>query len=163
MVQAAIVLPLFMAVLLGSIRILLICYQGIRLQYEVSETTRMTFTLDKAARGGRGWEDFFASSLETRAKTNGLSGLGFQTSIDIGNGNNGSKKCDPKNIELSYVSSTGQTSTSWPAASAKPGETFSVTIKSQEPLLPSGLSRIASPTIELRAKAVAVIHRAQNE
>ncbi len=159
MVQAALVLPLFMAVLLGSLRMLLICYQGIRLQYDVSETTRMTFTLDSAARGGKKWEDFFGSTLETRSAKSGLSGLKFGVSVDTGNPMPG-KRCDPSNLLLKYK---GQATTTWPSASAKPGETVSLDIITNEPLLPNGLGGVRSPTIQLRARAVAVLHRGENE
>jgi len=157
MAEAAIVMPLFLAVLLGSIRILLICYQGIRLQYEVSETMRMTFTLDKAARGGLDWANYFANTLMPRARATGVTVRFYGSTA-------GARMIDPRDYELSYTDSFGQTTQGWPGAAALPGETFSLTIKSQEPLLPAGLVGNSSLlNISLRAKAVAIIHRTQNE
>ncbi len=153
-VQAAIVLPLFLAVLLGSIRILLICYQGIRLQYEVSETMRMTFTLDSAGRGGLTWANYFANTFRPRARATGVN-IKFSPQSGM---------IDINNYELSYTNSQGNTVQGWPDANALPGGTFSLTIKSNEPLLPKGLVSNTSPlAITLRAKAVAVIHRTQGE
>lgn len=160
MVQAAIVLPLFLGLLLGSIRILLICYQGIRLQYEVSETTRMTFTLDSAARGGSKWQDYFSNTFAARATSAGLVGLVFSTS------SNGGKVIPSNNITVKHtVINNGIAAilSQWPGAKAKPGETVSIQITSSEPLLPNGLGGIKSPSIVLSAKAVAMIHRAENE
>ncbi len=146
MVEAAIAMPLFFAVLLSSIRILVICYQGIRLQYEVSETTRMTFTLDRAARGTPTWQDYFSNTLAARASGAGLSGL--------------------TNIKVSHIVATNDPVTAnpgWPGGTAKPGDAFSVEVTSEEPLLPEALAGIAEPSITLRAKAVAMIQRTEAE
>lgn len=146
MVEAAIAMPLFFAVLLSSIRILVICYQGIRLQYEVSETTRMTFTLDRAARGTPTWQNYFSNTLAARASGAGLSGL--------------------TNIKVSHIvtiSGTPIPLPQWPGSKAKPGDTFSVEVTSEEPLLPEALAGIAAPSITLRAKAVAMIQRTEAE
>jgi hypothetical protein len=159
MVEAAIALPLFFAVLLGSIRILVICYEGIRFQYEVSETTRITFTSDKAARGGKVWEDYFKETLATRASKSGLSGLGVK---DNGNGKfTIEKDITPKHIFKNKGKQ--EIVKRWPPTSAKPGETVSIEISSEEPLLPEALADIASPTITLTAKAVAMINRGADE
>jgi Flp pilus assembly protein TadG len=160
MVQAALALPLFLALLFGSIRILLICYQGIRFQYEVSETTRMTFTLDKNARGGKTWQGYFSDTFASRARNAGLSGLRFETSPD------GASTIPANNITVNYivlVNGTPTTSLQWPGNTAKPGDTFSVQITSSEPLIPNKLGGIASPSLVLTAKAVAMIHRAEDE
>lgn len=160
MVQAALALPLFLALLLGSIRILLICYQGIRFQYEVSETTRMTFTLDQAARGGKTWQRYFSDTFASRARNAGLSGLRFETSVD------GASTIPANNITVNHivlVNATPIPSAQWPGSTAKPGDTFSVQITSSEPLIPNNLGGIASPSVKLTAKAVAMIHRAENE
>jgi len=169
MVQAAIILPLFMAVLLGSIRILVISYQGIRLQHEVSETLRMTFTLDRASRQldpgssqGATWEDYFYTRLFRKSY-----GMGLVLGGKFGNGggkNYNYKVINPVGtIEMFYTNLQGSTTSDWPRSDAKPGETFSITVKSQEPLFSTKLAGISSPTIELRAKAVAVINRAEDE
>lgn len=155
MAEAAIVMPLFFAVLLGSIRILLICYQGIRLQYEVSETMRMTFTLNNAARGGKTWGDYFPATLWSRTRNSGLSLRFTGNPISI----------NQSDISLSYLKSGSVDPIGgWPGADAVPGETFSVTVRTVEPLLPSGLvGNTSALSIALRAKAVAVIHRTQGE
>ena len=158
MAEAALVMPLFLAVLLGAVRILVICYQGIRLQYEVSETMRMTFTLDKAARSNRTWGDYFPSTLFTRVRGTGVS-------IRFYNGAGQNKMIDPNNYKLSHTNSAGTTQETWtwPGADALPGETVSVTILSPQQILPAELAGISSASITLRAKAVAVIHRTQDE
>jgi Flp pilus assembly protein TadG len=159
MVEAAITLPLFFAVLFSSLRILVICYQGVRLQYEVSETTRMTFTLDSEARGGQTWKNYFSTNLAARASGAGLSGLLATTT-------GGMVSLSPDNINVKHIVIINNTATStsqWPGGSAKPGDTFSVEVTSEEPLLPEALEGIASPSVTLRAKAVAMIHRTEVE
>ncbi|MEY4701207.1 MAG: hypothetical protein RL326_1394 [Pseudomonadota bacterium] len=159
MVEAAVALPLFFAVLLSSIRILVICYQGVRLQYEVSETTRMTFTLDSDARGGQTWEEYFSDNLATRASAAGLSGLVSTTT-------GGLASLLPGKVQVQHVTTinnSATTRTQWPGGTAKPGDTFSVEVTSEEPLLPEALEGIAAPSITLRAKAVAMIHRTEAE
>lgn len=159
MVEAAIALPLFFAVLLSSIRILVICYQGVRLQYEVSETTRMTFTLDSDARGGQTWEEYFSDNLASRASAAGLSGLISTTTGGLVN-------LSPNNVRVEHIVAIDDTPVArpqWPGGTAKPGDTFSVEVTSEEPLLPEALEGIAAPSITLRAKAVAMIHRTEAE
>lgn len=155
MAEAALVMPLFLAVLLGAIRILFVCYQGIRLQYEVSETMRMTFTLDKAARGQSGWQQYFTQTLSNRAQAIRLSGLLSSTQSGGGLGGGGIAS---GNIAVQY-----RNGTAWPNSAALPGDTVSVTILSTEPILPAGLIDVSSFGITLRAKAVAIIHRTQDE
>lgn len=163
MVEAAIALPMFFAVLLSSVRILMVCYQGIQLQNEVSETTRMTFTLDNAARAGDSWQTYFESTLSNRISRTGLSGLGKRD--EHGKLQLAKDKLKPKRKKEQPSQGGGNTpfEDGWPGPMSQPGEAFSIEITSEEPLLPASLAGINSPTITLKARAVAIINRLEGE
>jgi hypothetical protein len=159
MVEAAIALPLFLTLLLGSIRVLMICYEGIQFQYEVSETTRLTFTLDNAGRSKKLWETYFKETLANRISKSGLSGLLRRD--EQGNAQLDQSKIKPKRT----LKGQGQPSlaSGWPGSNSQPGDTFTIEVTSDEPLLPKSFAGIESPAITLKAKAVAIINRVEGE
>lgn len=73
LVEAALILPLFLAILFISIQLMLVSYRLLRFQYEVAEATRQTFTLNSSERGNIPYVQFLQAQLIQRAQAAGMS------------------------------------------------------------------------------------------
>jgi hypothetical protein len=153
MVEAAVILPFFLVIMLIMIQIALFCFHLLRFQYEVSEITRQAFVLTADQRatvagesGVIDWEPFVVSMVNKRAQEIGIST---------------NKPADSASIV--FASEQGQCSTWTCAATAEPGDVFSISIPIREPIFGSTLAGISWANLSVSVKAIAFIQRDQAE
>lgn len=150
MVEAAVVLPVFLVVMFISMNASLFCYRLLSFQYEVSDITRQTFVLSASQRtqitGQSSWRNFLETRINTRARELGLLTSSPATSATV-------------------QFATGDTPcTGWTCANqVTAGDIFSITVSIQEPIFGSGLARISWLSVTTQAKAIAFIHQLERE
>ncbi len=159
MLEAAIVLPIFLVMMTTMMKIAVFCFHMLRFQYEVSEITRQAFTLDADTRaavaGGSGpmsWENFIVSQINLQAQSIGLA---TQNPAD-------KTATDPNAVSYAFVSPTVTYSDAWDHADiAEPGWVFSLSISLKEPIFGSTLAGISWASIPFTVKAIAFVQMKQ--
>ncbi len=153
MVEAAVVLPIFLVIMLTMIKIAFFCFQILRFQYEVSEITRQAFTLGADHRatvagqsGTLGWQQFIVSQINLKAESIGLA-----------------TKTPANNALIVFASESGTCRTWSCAAQAEPGQVFSLSIDLNEPIFGTTLADISWTSMPFTVKAIAFIQSYQNE
>jgi Flp pilus assembly protein TadG len=144
MVEAAIVLPLFLAIMLISMKILVVCFHFLRFQYEVSEITRQAFVQNASQRSNLDWQTFVVNNINSRAASIGLA-----------------TASPAQNATVSFSNCTG-----WNCSqTAQIGDIFSISIPLSEPVLGSGsaIAGISWQNLTITAKAVAFVQQEENE
>jgi len=154
MVETAVVLPVFLAIMFITMNAMLFCFHLLQFQYEVSELTRQTFVLNSNQRGdvagqaGRlDWQPFLVSRINSRARDLGM------------------KTYDPAAAAtVQFYSSAGTQCANWECASAADvGSIFSIDIPLQEPIFGNVIADISWATISVRIKAVAFVQKPHSE
>jgi Flp pilus assembly protein TadG len=144
MVEAAIVLPVFLAIMLISMKVMVLCFHFLRFQYEVSEITRQAFVQSASQRNNLDWQTFIVNNINSRAAS-----IGLATSSPA------------QNATVSFSNCSG-----WPCSqSAQVGDIFSISIALSEPVLGAGssIAGISWQNLTMTAKAVAFVQQEQNE
>lgn len=146
MVEAAIVLPVFLSVILITMNIALFCYRLLSFQYAVSDITRQAFVSTAAERGTADWKVFIEGRINTRAAE-----LGLITRI-------------PNLPNDKYTIQFSPSCTGWNCAgTARPGDIFAITITVTEPLFGSVLQGISWQQISMSTKAIAFVQYREAE
>jgi hypothetical protein len=153
MVEASVVLPFFLAIMVILIKVAIFCFNILRFQYEVSEITRQAFTLGADQRatiagqsGTISWQQFIVSQINLKAQA-----IGLATST-------------PANTASVIFASDDSTCSTWSCATqAEPGHVFSLSINLREPILGSTLAGISWANINCTVKAIAFVQKDQNE
>lgn len=136
MVQAALVLPLFLGLLFLSIKILMASYKMLMLQDIVAEVTREAFTKTYAQRGSVSWQNYIQTNIFNRAKAVGVT------------------EAKKSGATATSFWSSANPIESPAASSAVAGDIYSLWITVNEPVLASGLG---VGSIPLKAKGIAVV------
>jgi hypothetical protein len=154
MVEAAVVMPLFLAFLLVSMYVMVLCFKILRFQYEIADLTRQTFLLTPLQRAqvasgggaGIGWEDFLRDQLAERLQIIGLASP-LEPSID--------------NVQFSSAMGVCE---GWNCAStAKTGDIFSISFTLNEPVFGATLASVSWQRLSVETKAIAFVLKPQNE
>ncbi len=152
MVEAAVVLPIFIAVILISIKALLFCFHLLQFQYELSDITRQTFVLSQSERGavaGTGgnlsWQSFLETLINNRA-----------SKIGLASGN------PAANATVRFISDSTGVCSGWSCnTTARSGDLFTISVLLEEPIFGPSLARISWTNITINVKALAFIQREQ--
>lgn len=145
MVEAAIVLPLFLAIMFFSIRALIVCYHFLQFQHEVSEITRQAFVLNASQRGNLSWQNYLVNKIDSRASQIGLTTQtpASQATVQFSNCSVADWSC---------------------SATATMGDIFSITINITEPVINYGsLAGISWQNIPLSTKSIAFVQQPESE
>jgi len=145
MVEAAIVLPLFLAIMLISLRALIVCYHFLQFQHEVSEITRQAFVLNSSQRGNLTWQNYLVNQINSRASQIGLftQTPASQAIVQFSNCSVADWSC---------------------SATATMGDIFSITINITEPVINNGsLAGISWQNIPLSTKSIAFVQQPESE
>jgi Flp pilus assembly protein TadG len=146
LVEAAVALPVFLAVMLFSVVLMHFCFKLVQFQQSLSEATRNAFSLNKTQRGGS-WQAYIESTLQEG--TQNFKGI---------------KDLNLRQVEQQPVKFLATQCTGWSCAnSAKPGDTFAIEYVVTADILPNSIAGISLPQIQFRSKAVATVMREQDE
>jgi len=154
MVEAAIAMPLFLAILFTSMWLLVLCFKLLRFQYELADITRQTFLLTPLQRSGVavgggagiGWQAFLEDQVTKR-----LQSIGLSSSLGANN----------YNVQFSPARAMCE---GWGCAgTAQPGDVFSITVTLNEPVFGANLANISLQRLSIDTKAIAFVLQAQNE
>lgn len=157
MVEAAVVMPIFLAILLISMYLMVLSFKVLRFQYEISDIARQTFLLTPSQRasvaGAAGipmsWRAFLDAQIDGK-----LSAIGFSSSL---------QKLRPNNYNVQF-SPARLGCVAWDcAASAMPGDVFSITITLNEPMFGATLAGLSWQVLSIDTKVIAFVSRPQNE
>jgi hypothetical protein len=155
MVEAAVVLPIFLVTMMMMMQIAIFCFHLLQFQYEVSEIVRQTFVLNAKQRaiiagqsGNMEWQPFVVSQINKKAEHLRLA-----------------TKAPADSASIIFTSSkTEKTCKGWSCASkANPGHVFSLSITLKEPIFGSMLAGISLPNMSVNVKAIAFVQRSQSE
>lgn len=146
MVEAAVALPIFLGILFLSIKILMASYKMLRLQDIVAEVTREAFTKTSTERGALTWQEYIKTNLFNRAKAAGVS-----------------KANEAAATKDTFWNNISRVQTPTDPATARIGDTYSLSISVPEPVFSGGIGGISLVSIPLKAKAVAVVQMRQNQ
>jgi len=146
-VEAAVALPLFLGILLAGLYLLLFCFQMLRFQYDVAESTRETFTRNRAARGNVGWGTYLIAQLGNRSRDLGLPPWQLE------------------NVTFSTCALGGdpQQRLALCGAQAQPGESVSLVFAVTQQFGLANLGGITLPDMTFRTKSIAVIQMTEGE
>jgi Flp pilus assembly protein TadG len=153
MVEAAVVLPIFLAVLFISINALVFCFHLLRFQYELSDLTRQTFVLSQSERGslvGTGanasWQSFLETMINNRAMKIGLT-----------------TNSPASYASVQFISKSIGTCSGWNCTtSANAGDLFTISVRLEEPIFGASLAGISWTNISIDVKALAFIQTEQS-
>jgi Flp pilus assembly protein TadG len=149
MVEAVIVLPVFLSVIFITMSISLFCYRLLSFQYAVSDITRQAFIYTKAERGNLSWQAFIESQANARAES-----IGLLTRISDGS----------NNYQVQFSSSDRGSCANWGCAeTAEPGHIFAITVTVTEPLFKSVLQDISWQQISMSTKGIAFVQYGEAE
>jgi len=153
MLEAAVVLPFFLVIMISAIKIALFCFHMLRFQYEVSEITRQAFSLAADQRataagvaGTMGWQTFIESQINREAQKIGLATQ------------------DPANTAAAIFAHSGGRCTGWRCTElAEPGWVFSLSIRLEEPIFGASLAGISWAKFPFTVNAIAFVQVKENE
>ena len=154
MVEAAIVLPIFLAVLLLTFQVMIFCFHLLQFQYEVAEITRQAFVLSANERAGIlgqygnvSWQNFITTQINQRARDIGLA------------------TTNPANTaETRFITPGNKSCSGWQcSASATRGDVFSIDLPIRENILGQKIAGISWATVSVNVRAIGFVQRPQNE
>ncbi len=153
MVEAAVVLPLLLVIMITIIQIAIFCFHILRFQYEVSEITRQTFSLRADHRatvagqvGIMGWRPFLESRINLQAQAIGLATR------------------EPTTTASAIFAHPDGTCAAWSCAEqAVPGWVFSLSIRLEEPIFGSRLANISWAKFPFTVNAIAFVQFQEND
>lgn len=139
LVEAAVALPMFLGIVLAAFYLLLLCFQILRFQYDVAESTRETFTTNSAGRDGDGWQTFLSRRLTGR-------------SADL--------HLPTWSLDVTFSGCTD----GWACAqNAQPGQSVALVFSIKKAFGLRGLGGISLPDITFKTKTIAVIQMTESE
>jgi hypothetical protein len=139
LVEAAVALPMFLGVVFASFHLLVFCFQMLRFQYDVAESTRETFTTNSVGRGGDSWQSFLSRRLANR-------------SADL--------YLPAWNLDVTFSECTN----GWACApDAQPGQSVALVFSVTQAFGLGSLGGISVPDITFKTKSIAVIQMAESE
>jgi hypothetical protein len=146
-VEAAVALPLFLGIVLAALYLLFFCFQMLRFQYDVAESTRETFTRNSQARGDAAWGTYLIDQLNSKSRDLSLPPWNLESVTFSG--------CSLGDTPEEKLATCGQV--------AQPGESVSLVFKVTQEFGLNNIGGITLPNITFRTKAVAVIQMTEAE
>ncbi len=147
LVEAAVVLPLFLGIILASLYLLLFCFQMLRFQYDVAESTRETFTKNRQDRGNASWGAYLLAQLSTRSRDLNLPAWTLEDVTFSG--------CNAGGTPQDTLALCGQM--------AEPGQSVSLIFAITQNFGLQDIGDLSLPEITFRTKSVAVIQMTEAE
>jgi hypothetical protein len=146
-VEAAVALPLFIGISLAALYLLTFCFQILRFQYDVAESTRETFTRNRDARDGKTWGTYLVDQLNNKSRDLALpawhlESVAFSSCTFGGSPEDTLTNCGPI---------------------AQPGESVSMVFRITKEFGLQNIGEITLPSITFRTKSVAVIQMTEEE
>jgi hypothetical protein len=146
-VEAAVALPLFLGISLAALYLLVLCFQILRFQYDVAESTRETFTRNRDARGGKAWGTYLVDQLNNKSHDLALPPWHLESVAFSG--------CTFGGTPEDTLTNCGQI--------ARPGESVSIVFRITQDFGLENLGKITLPSMTFRTKTVAVIQMMEEE
>ncbi len=167
-VEAAIVMPFMLVIILASINLIILCVKSLRFQNDFAQVTRETFTKGVQAREADlanattktpSWRNYFETNLARRAQ---------QANLSLGRTDTTQRTCSsslPYLTDCTFIAPNGATvDLTNSTTPIRRGFIFRAAAESTESIFPTVIpSWMSSFRITLRAKAVSVVQMTEGE